>query len=148
MEQIRVGIIGLGLRGYGLTNQVFLKMDDIRITAVCDIYQDRVERVADLVENAGHPRPYETTDYKKLVNKNLVDCVIVITSWKYHTEVVTYCMEQGIPVGSEVGGAYTVEECYQLVRTQERTGTPYMFLENCNYGQRELMVLKIGKAHV
>ena len=85
MEQIRVGIIGLGLRGYGLTNQVFLKMDDIRITAVCDIYQDRVERVADLVENAGNPRPYETSDYKKLVNKNLVDCVIVITSWKYHT---------------------------------------------------------------
>lgn len=143
MEQIRVGIIGLGLRGYGLTNQVFLKMDDIRITAVCDIYQDRVERVADLIENAGHKRPYETTDYKKLVNRNLVDCVIVITSWKYHTEVVTYCMEQGIPVGSEVGGANTVEECYQLVRTQERTGTPYMFLENCNYGQRELMVLNM-----
>ena len=52
-------------------------------------------------------------------------------------------MEQGIPVGSEVGGAYTLDECYRLVRTQERTGTPYMFLENCNYGQRELMVLNM-----
>lgn len=69
MEQIRVGIIGLGLRGYGLTNQVFLKMDDIRITAVCDIYQDRVERVADLIENAGHKNMTEMLQCNKIWKK-------------------------------------------------------------------------------
>lgn len=140
MKEIRLGIIGLGHRGYGVAEQVFLKMDKLRITAVCDLYPDRVEKTASLVEAAGYPRPFETTDYKALADKKLVDCVVVITSWKSHTEAAIHCMEKGIPVGSEVGGAYTLEECHRLVAAYEKTRTPYMFLENCNYGQRERMV--------
>lgn len=143
MDQIRVGVIGLGLRGLGLIKQVFLKMDDIRITAVCDLYEERVKTAADVVEEAYGERPFETTDYRAVATKDKVDCIIVITSWKYHTEVVTYCLEAGVPVGSEVGGAYSLDECYKLVRTYEKTHTPYMFMENCNYGQRELMVLNM-----
>lgn len=143
MEQLRVGIIGLGQRGYGLTEQIFLNMDGIRVTAVCDVYPDRVARAADLVERSDHPRPFEATDYRELAQGNRVDCVIVAASWSCHTEISCFFLEQGIPVGCEVGGAYTLEECFHLVRTQEKTGTPYMFLENCNYGQRELMVLNM-----
>ena len=54
-------------------------------------------------------------------------------------------MEKGIAVGMEVGGAYTVEDCWRLVRTQERTGTPFMLLENCCYGQMEMMVMHMVK---
>lgn len=143
MEQVRVGIIGLGLRGSFLTNELFPNIDFISVNAVCDIYPDRVKAVADAVEEKGNPRPFETTDYKEMITKDLIDCVIIAASWDCHTEIATYCMEQGIPVGSEVGGAYSLEECYELVRTYEKTRTPYMFLENCNYGQRELMVLNM-----
>lgn len=143
MEQIRVGVVGLGLRGFSIVSQLIPQIDSVTITAVCDFYGDRVKKAADALEEKGLPRPFETTDYKQLLNKDLIDCVVVTTSWKYHTEVVTCCMEQGIPVGSEVGGAYTLDECYHLVKTYEKTGTPYMFLENCNYGRRELMVLNM-----
>ena len=143
MEHLRVGIIGLGQRGFSMVSDVFPQIDMIRVTAVCDFYEDRVKSAATSLELAGFPRPFETTDYKQLLKKDLIDCVVVTTSWKYHTEVVTCCMERGIPVGSEVGGAYTLDECWQLVKTYEKTKTPYMFLENCNYGRKELMVLNM-----
>ena len=47
------------------------------------------------------------------------------------------------PVGMEVGGAYSVKECWDLVDTYEETQTPFMFLENCCYGRRELMALNM-----
>ena len=143
MEKVRVGVIGLGQRGFSLSARIFPRISFIEITAVCDFYEDRVKATADAIVENGHPRPFETTDYKELLNKDLIDCVVVTTSWKYHTEVVTYCMEQGIPVGSEVGGAYSLDECWNLVKTYEKTKTPYMFMENCNYGRRELMALNM-----
>lgn len=143
MEKVRVGVIGLGQRGFALSTRVFQRINFVTVAAVCDFYEDRVKAAADTIEKKGQPRPFETTNYKEILTKDLIDCVVVTTSWKYHTEVVTYCMEQGIPVGSEVGGAYSLEECWHLVETYEKTGTPYMFMENCNYGRRELMALNM-----
>lgn len=138
-----VGLLGLGQRGDGLLRQVLLRMDDIRVTAVCDLYPDRVKKAADQIEAAGCPRPLETADYRALADRALVDCVLVVTSWRSHTEVVIHCLQKGIPVGSEVGGAYTLNECYRLVQAWETTRTPYMLLENCIYGRRERMVLNM-----
>jgi len=45
----------------------------------------------------------------------------------------------------ECGGACSVDECWQLVRTYEKTGMPCMFLENCNYGREEMTVLRMIK---
>jgi len=39
----------------------------------------------------------------------------------------------------EVGGAYTLEECWELVSAYEETKTPFMFLENCCFDKTELM---------
>ncbi len=107
-----------------------------------------MKAAADAVEATGLTRPMETTEYKLLAKPSVVDCILVITGWRTHAEIAKYCMEQGIPVGSEVGGAQTIEDCYDLVETQERTGTPYMFLENCNYGRRERMVLNMVRRGV
>jgi len=43
----------------------------------------------------------------------------------------------------EVAGAYSVEDCWKLVRTHEETGVPCMMLENCCFGRDELMVLNM-----
>ncbi len=146
MKKLRIGVIGLGARGYYLTKNLFPHLSQGDIVAVCDRYEDRVKAAADLLVEAGFPRPFETTDYRKLIDRELVDCILIISSWDSHVEITLACMEAGIPVGCEVGGAYTLDDCYRLVETYERTRTPYMFLENCNYGKRELMVLNMMKA--
>lgn len=145
MDKLRVGVIGLGSRGSSLLKDLFVSMNNIVITAVCDLYEDRVKDSADVVEKAGFPRPFETTDFKEVVDAEKVDCVLIITSWDSHTKIAIHCMKAGIPCASEVGGAHKLSECYELVKTYEETKTPYMFLENCNYGQRELMVLNMVK---
>ena len=54
-------------------------------------------------------------------------------------------MKAGKAVASEVGGAYSVQQCWDLVRAHEETGMPCMLLENCCYGREELMVLNMVK---
>lgn len=47
-------------------------------------------------------------------------------------------MKKGIFTAMEVGGTYNLQECFDLVQAHEETGTPFFFLENCCYGQREI----------
>ena len=55
-------------------------------------------------------------------------------------------MRKGIPVACEVGGAYTLEECYELVRTYEETQTPFAFMENCCFNNSELLATAAVRA--
>jgi predicted dehydrogenase len=42
-----------------------------------------------------------------------------------------------------VGGANSVEECWELVRMSEKKGVPVMLLENCCYGKEEMTLLRM-----
>ena len=57
-------------------------------------------------------------------------------------------MHKGIAVASEVGCEYSLENCYRLVRTQEQTGTPYMFMENCCYNKDELLATAMARKNM
>ena len=143
MNQVRTAAIGLGCRGYSMLEALLLHMDNVRITAVCDLYEDRVTRAADATERAygeGN-RPFTSTDYKEVLDRDDVDAVLIMSAWESHFPIALYAMERGIAVGMEVGGAYSIDDCWQLVRTYERTKTPFMLLENCCYGEAEMAVM-------
>lgn len=145
MEKVRLGIIGLGLRGGSLLKQLLLEMDNCEIVALCDTYQDKADASAAAVFEKKGNKPFVTTDYKEVLAKKDIDAVLVVTSWESHVKIACEAMEAGIPTGLEVGGAYDIEECFELVRTQVKTKTPFMFLENCCYGRYEMMVMNIVK---
>ena len=132
MERVRTAVIGLGQRGSSLINHLFLGMDNCEIVAVCDLYRDRVDAMVEKVKKEKGTDILGTTDYKEIIaNKDKIDAVLVMTSWESHVKIACETMEAGIPTGLEVGGAYDIEECFDLVKTQVRTKTPFMFLENC-----------------
>ena len=55
MKKLKLGVIGVGGRGFGMIRSVLSKMKDVEIVAVCDEYQDRVERAQAYVqENCGN----------------------------------------------------------------------------------------------
>ena len=145
MKNLKVGIVGLGMRGYWLMKDVILLMPGVKVTAVCDVYEDRNERAAKLTEEVCGHVPATETDYKKLIARDDVDVVVVSCAWESHIKVAIDAMKAGKPVGMEVGGSYSVKECWDLVDTYEETQTPFMFLENCCYGRRELMALNMVK---
>ena len=130
-EKIKIGMVGLGHRGAMLMRYVIMTMEDVEVAAVCDLYKDRAEDAAKKVEEGGRPAPFVTTDYKEVLAMPEIDAVVVTTSWRDHFKVSIDAMKAGKYVGCEVGGAYSLEECWQLVRTYEETGSPCMMMENC-----------------
>lgn len=149
MEQrISLGVIGLGNRGSYLLQNVLLPMKKFRVAAVCDLYQDRAEKAADLVERQTGERPLLAVDYQELLACKELEAVLISASWEAHVPAALAAMRAGKAVACEVGGAASVEECWELVRTYEQTGTPIMLLENCCYGRDELMVLHMVREGV
>ncbi len=148
MEKLNVGVIGLGCRGQWLMRDVILLMSNVKVTAVCDVYDDRNEEAAAMTEEKCGHRPATTTDYKELIHRDDVDAVIIVCAWEWHVPIAIEAMKAGKAVGLEVGGGYSVKQCWDLVDTYEATGTPFMFLENCCYGRRELMCLNMAEQGV
>lgn len=144
MKDIRIGFIGLGGRGYGLLELAVLPQKE-QVAAVCDVYEDRVQKGAELVEKFGQPKPACYTDYHDVIKDETVNTIIVATAWETHVEIALAAMYAGKAVAVEVGGAYELRDCYDLVEAYEKTGTPFMLLENCCFGRREMMVLNMVK---
>ncbi|MCI9572799.1 MAG: Gfo/Idh/MocA family oxidoreductase, partial [Lachnospiraceae bacterium] len=134
MKDIRIGFIGLGGRGYGLLEWAVLPQKE-QVVAVCDVYEDRVQKGAELVEKFGQARPAAYTDYHDVMKDENVNTVIVATAWETHVEIALAAMYAGKAVAVEVGGAYEIRDCYDLVEAYEKTGTPFMLLENCCFGR-------------
>lgn len=116
-----------------------------KVVAVCDTYLDKAEKGADAVVAAGQDRPAVYTDYRNLIANENVNTVIIATAWEDHSRIAIAALKAGKAVGLEVGGAHTLEQCFDLVRAYEETRTPFMFLENCCFGRREMMVLNMVK---
>ncbi len=147
-KKVTLGLIGLGARGIGLLKTVFLHHEDVEFAVVCDVYEDRCQEAAELIEKSGRPRPQTTLDYKDILKMEHVDAVILCTSWENHLNLAIEFMEAGKYVGCEVGGAYTIQECWKIVEAYERTRVPVMLLENCVYGRDEMMVYHMSEMGV
>lgn len=59
--------------------------------------------------------------------------MLICTPWEWHTPMSVDVIEAGVAVGCEVAGAMSIEERWQLVRTYERTKTPFVLMENVCY---------------
>ena len=147
MKNLKIGHIGLGSRGSGLLKTMLL-VPDIEITAVCDVYQDRAEQGAAKILELTGKKPKICLDYHEILQDPEIEAVVIASAWESHIEIAVTALEAHKYVGMEVGGAYSVEDCWKLVRASERTGTPCMLLENCCYGKYELMVLNMVKSGV
>lgn len=138
----RIGVIGTGSRGTGLV-RTLLDVEGVEIPALCDINEANLKRASDAVEKAGRKRPDGYPDYRRLISREDLDAVIVSTPWDLHARMSIDAMKAGKFVGSEVPAATTLEECWELVNTSERTGRPCMLLENVCYFRNVLAVLNM-----
>ena len=144
MNKIKLGIIGLGQRGDGLLNEI-LQMDDVEVCALCDLYDDRTQKAFDRIKEKHGNTPVQTQNFRDILNSPEVDAVLISAAWEAHADLAAEAMRAGKWTALEVGGAYDINDCFKLVDTYEQTKTPFMFLENCCYGRRELMCLNMVK---
>jgi len=94
-----------------------------------------------------HPDIYtgNAIEWKKLCERNDIDLIFIATPWDMHTPMAVYAMEHGKHVCIEVPAAVTLDECWQLVETSEKTKQHCMMMENCCYDFFELLTLNMAR---
>lgn len=135
LPTVRIGFIGLGNRGMA-TLRRYLVIDGVEIVALCDIDSTHLADAASLLRAEGKHSPVLLSaedGWKQMCHRNDIDLIYICTDWLTHTPMACYAMEQGKHVAIEVPAATTVEECWQLVDTAERTRRHCFMLENCCY---------------
>lgn len=145
MKELSFSVCGCGCRGTWLTDNVLTSLEDVTIVAVCDLYEDKAQDLADLIEKKGFARPQVFTEHEVMFDTVPTDAVLDATSWEAHVPVAVAAMRRGIAVAMEVGGAQSEEECRELIRVQTETGTPFMLMENCCYGKEELLATSLAR---
>lgn len=142
---VRVGIIGLGTRGMRAVHR-FIHMEGAVITGLSDLLPAKIE----IARQTVHTRSLLTVEgyagaegWKALCDSPDIDLVYICTDWLSHTPISLYALNQGKQVAVEVPAATTVDECWQLVETVEKTGQRLMMLENCCYDLFELNTLNM-----
>ena len=149
IEVVRVGFVGLGMRGYSAVDR-FVHVPDSKIAALCDVEADRVERsVAVLERNGLEPAlTFSGSEdaWKGLCESLEVDLVYICTDWKSHVPIALYAMECGKHVAIEVPAATTLEDIWALIDMSEKTRRHCMMLENCVYDFFEMSTLAMAQA--
>lgn len=150
-EKLRLGFIGVGLRGQNHL-ELALSRKDVDVVAICDVQQRMIDMSLGLVATAGKPKPHVILDgpngYKKLLDRKDIDAVIIATPWEWHTVMCLDAMNAKKYVGCEVITGMTVDECWQLVNTSEKTGMPLMMLENVCYRRDVMAVMNMVRQNM
>ena len=149
IEVVRVGFVGLGMRGYSAVDR-FVHVPDSKIAALCDFEADRVARSVSILERNGLEPALTFSGsedaWKGLCESPEVDLVYICTDWKSHVPIALYAMECGKHVAIEVPAATTLEDIWALIDMSEKTRRHCMMLENCVYDFFELSTLAMAQA--
>lgn len=144
---VRVGFIGLGMRGPGAVER-FTHLDGVEINALCDLEQSNVDKCQLILKDAGlsEAGSYVGPEaYRQLCEREDIDLVYIATDWVNHVPIAVYAMEHGKHVAVEVPAATSVAECWRLVDVSERTRRHCMMLENCVYDFFEMTCLNMAQ---
>lgn len=149
IKKVRVGIIGLGNRGTTLL-QMFewlIKNGHCEIAGLSDLQEAKVAKAA---EQLAQWQSKKTTRYhgkkeawQQLAAQDNIDLLLIATPWELHTPMCVYGMNNGKHVACEVPVAYTLSDCWKLVKTAEKTKRHCIMIENCCYNEEELFVLNM-----
>lgn len=148
MDKVRLGYIGVGLRGRNHIQEGLLR-DDVEIIAICDTQEQSLSECRKLFQKAGKKLPKEYTGgvdaYKGLLDHKDIDAVIIATPWQFHKDQAVHAMLAGKYVGCEVIAGISVDDHWEIVRTHEQTKMPYMTLENVCYRRDVMAVLNMQR---
>lgn len=147
LDVVRIGFIGVGSRGTEAVGRMS-QIEGVEIKAICDKRPEAANAAKKKLDSAVHnPEIYAGSEdiWKKLCERDDIDLIYTATPWDLHTPIAVYAMEHGKHAAIEVPGAQSIEQCWQLVETSERTRKHCMMLENCCYDFFELLTLNMAR---
>jgi predicted dehydrogenase len=149
LERVRIGFVGVGHQGSSHVEN-FLRIEGVDIVAICDIHPPNLNRSIDAVTKTGRPRPKGygdrgPRDFERMIGEETLDLVFTATPWEWHAPVMLAAMRAGKHAATEVPMAVSLDECWELVETAEKTKRHCVMMENCNYDRPEVMILHMAR---
>lgn len=145
--KVRVGLIGVGLRGQSHLD-LLLRRGDVEVVAICDIDPRMLALSKDIIQKSGKKMPLVYTGdpyaWKKMLDKKGLDTVVIATPWEWHKEMIIGSLESGLKyVGTEVVLGITLQDHWDVVKAAERYNAHVMMLENVCYRRDVMAVLNM-----
>ena len=147
MKKIRFGIVGVGNQGTYYANSLFAagEIENGVVSAICDISDVKIAAIKEKLKDDSIVYFH---DYKEMVQSGICDAVLVETPHYSHTEIVKYCLTNGMPVICEKpAGVYTkeVREMNELAaKCDTKFGMMFNQRTNCVYRKMREIIAEGG----
>jgi len=132
-KPIRLGLVGLGRRSRNVT-MFTTQYAEYKLTAVCDLRPELVQKVAATLDQENNLKVRGYTDFDQMLKSEELDAVAILVDPDRQVPLTCRALEAGIHVMAEVPLCYSIEDCWQLVTTVERTGKIFLLMEQARYG--------------
>jgi predicted dehydrogenase len=124
LETVRAGLVGMGSRGSGMARRL-AGVEGVEIKALCDIVPERVHETIEAISGFPQHDPDVYADgpedWKRMCEREDIDLIYIATPWHLHGEQCIFSMEHDKHVYVEIPAATSIEQCWELVETSERT---------------------------
>ena len=128
-RKVRLALVGCGRRGRYVTS-LFKAHPGCEVTAFVDRYPAIAELAARELEL---PDAYVGHDFDRMLREAPVDAVFFACDPTEQADLACRAMDAGRHACTEVPAAFTVEDCWKLVHTVQRTGCKYQLMEQTRY---------------
>ncbi len=128
-DVVKLGVVGCGMRSISVGRQ-FRNHPLCQVTALMDIYPANAERVAAALELT-EARLF--SDFDEMLSQSGVHALLLTCDPTVQVDMACRAMEKGVHACTEVPAAFTVEDCWKLVRTVANTGCKYQLMEQTRY---------------
>ena len=147
--KVRVGFIGVGLRGRDHL-ELCMQRDDVEIIAIADPdTKSAIPETQALIAKYGRKKAIEFSngdeDYRNLLKREDIDAVIIASPWEWHIPQAIAAVKAGKIPAVEVCGASDLQECWDIVDAVEETGIPLFAMENVCYRRDVMAVLNMAR---
>ena len=113
-EIVKIGLVGYGPRGRVII-RTLLNLPGVEITAVCDLKEECTKEAENTIFEKKGYKPLLFTDFEEMLKVEEIDAIINTAAWTGHIDLACKAMKAGKDVAIEVGGSYSVRDCWKLV---------------------------------
>jgi predicted dehydrogenase len=148
-ERVRVGLIGCGTRGRAV-GALVSRVEGAEISAVCDLYEPNLTRTREAIA----PRAETFRDFRKLLDRDEIDAVILATPDHWHAIPTVMACAAGKDVYVEKPLGHNIREGQAMVAAAEKhkrivqTGTQQRSAPHFEQIHEIIQSGELGKVHL